>query len=116
MVQELNKTSVDGVRCRRNKKLTNIKRSVPGLLSFPTKRSGMQSAERNRMKIKFSFRSVRSEVTVDSFPQNCHYPFLSKVRFQAEGFRMLTIHSVLSEKDYGKGLRKRSVRREFFAN
>uniref|UniRef100_A0A915IP33 Uncharacterized protein n=1 Tax=Romanomermis culicivorax TaxID=13658 RepID=A0A915IP33_ROMCU len=37
---------------------------------------------------KKNFRSIRLEVTVGHFPQNCSYPFRSKVDFQAERFKL----------------------------
>uniref|UniRef100_A0A915JDR5 Ribosomal protein S16 n=1 Tax=Romanomermis culicivorax TaxID=13658 RepID=A0A915JDR5_ROMCU len=54
----------------------------------------MKLKKRNRRKGKFSFRSVRMEITVGRFPQNCIYPFQPKVDFQAERFKLLTIYSV----------------------
>uniref|UniRef100_A0A915HLG6 Large ribosomal subunit protein uL29m n=1 Tax=Romanomermis culicivorax TaxID=13658 RepID=A0A915HLG6_ROMCU len=53
-------------------------RSFITAFSDGTKRNEMQSTQRYRTKGKFSFRSVRLEVTVGHFPQNCSYPFPSK--------------------------------------
>uniref|UniRef100_A0A915JAY9 Uncharacterized protein n=1 Tax=Romanomermis culicivorax TaxID=13658 RepID=A0A915JAY9_ROMCU len=54
----------------------------------------MQLAECNGTEGKFSFRSVRLEVTVGRFPQYCTYLFRPKVDFQAERLKLLTIRSV----------------------
>uniref|UniRef100_A0A915JCX5 Uncharacterized protein n=1 Tax=Romanomermis culicivorax TaxID=13658 RepID=A0A915JCX5_ROMCU len=54
--------------------------------------------QRYRTKGKFSFRSVRLEVTAGSFLGNCSYPFRWKVNFEAERFKLLAICSVLSKK------------------
>uniref|UniRef100_A0A915JWQ6 E2 ubiquitin-conjugating enzyme n=1 Tax=Romanomermis culicivorax TaxID=13658 RepID=A0A915JWQ6_ROMCU len=58
----------------------------------------MQSTQHYRTKGKFSFRSVGLEVTVGRFPQHCTYPLRSKVDFQAEPFKLLSISSVPSKK------------------
>uniref|UniRef100_A0A915HYP3 Uncharacterized protein n=1 Tax=Romanomermis culicivorax TaxID=13658 RepID=A0A915HYP3_ROMCU len=53
--------------------------------------------ECNRHKVteqKKNFRSVRLEVTVGRFPQNCTYPFRPEVDFEGEHFKLLTISSV----------------------
>uniref|UniRef100_A0A915L8C6 Uncharacterized protein n=1 Tax=Romanomermis culicivorax TaxID=13658 RepID=A0A915L8C6_ROMCU len=65
-------------------------------------RNVMQSTERNRTKGKFSFHSVRLEVTVGRFLHNCSYPFRLKVAFQAERFKLLAICSI---RKGGKGIR-----------
>uniref|UniRef100_A0A915KC60 Uncharacterized protein n=1 Tax=Romanomermis culicivorax TaxID=13658 RepID=A0A915KC60_ROMCU len=58
----------------------------------------MQSTEFNQTKEKLSFRSIQLVVTVGRFPQNCICPFRPKMNFQAECFKLLTIHSVPSER------------------
>uniref|UniRef100_A0A915HFW9 Uncharacterized protein n=1 Tax=Romanomermis culicivorax TaxID=13658 RepID=A0A915HFW9_ROMCU len=54
----------------------------------------MQSTQRYQTKGKFSSRSVRLEVTVGHFLENCSYPSRSKVYFQTERFKLLAIGSV----------------------
>uniref|UniRef100_A0A915I0D1 Uncharacterized protein n=1 Tax=Romanomermis culicivorax TaxID=13658 RepID=A0A915I0D1_ROMCU len=54
----------------------------------------MQSTERTRTKEEFSFHSIRLEVAVGRFQQNCGYSLQSKVDYQTERFRLLTIRSV----------------------
>uniref|UniRef100_A0A915KE71 Uncharacterized protein n=1 Tax=Romanomermis culicivorax TaxID=13658 RepID=A0A915KE71_ROMCU len=63
-------------------------------LIFLTERNGQQSTQRYRTKVKFSFRSVRLEVTVGHFSQNCSSPFRRKADFQVERFKLLAIRSV----------------------
>uniref|UniRef100_A0A915JEK7 Uncharacterized protein n=1 Tax=Romanomermis culicivorax TaxID=13658 RepID=A0A915JEK7_ROMCU len=64
------------------------------ILPFSTERNGRQSTQHYRTKGKFSFRSVRLEVTVGHFLENCSHPFGSKGDFQAERLKLLTIRSV----------------------
>uniref|UniRef100_A0A915HPF1 Uncharacterized protein n=1 Tax=Romanomermis culicivorax TaxID=13658 RepID=A0A915HPF1_ROMCU len=54
----------------------------------------MQSTQRYQMRGKFSFCSVRSEVTIGDFLENCSYPLRSKVDSQAEHFKLFAISSV----------------------
>uniref|UniRef100_A0A915IM61 Uncharacterized protein n=1 Tax=Romanomermis culicivorax TaxID=13658 RepID=A0A915IM61_ROMCU len=63
----------------------------------------MQSTQRYQTKGKFSFRSVRLEVTVGNFLKNCSYPF-PKVDFQAERFKLLATGSVPLQKATGDRL------------
>uniref|UniRef100_A0A915IXI1 Uncharacterized protein n=1 Tax=Romanomermis culicivorax TaxID=13658 RepID=A0A915IXI1_ROMCU len=65
---------------------------------FSAEQNGMQSTQRYGTKQKFSLCSVRLEVTVGHFLENCSYPLRSKVDFQAERFKLLAIGSVPSKK------------------
>uniref|UniRef100_A0A915JP42 Uncharacterized protein n=1 Tax=Romanomermis culicivorax TaxID=13658 RepID=A0A915JP42_ROMCU len=55
---------------------------------------GVQGA----LGVRTIWRSVHLEVTISRFSKNCGCPFRSKVDFQAERFKLLTIRSVPSKR------------------
>uniref|UniRef100_A0A915I069 Uncharacterized protein n=1 Tax=Romanomermis culicivorax TaxID=13658 RepID=A0A915I069_ROMCU len=99
---------------------------LKGHLYLPFRGNGTECNRHKVTELKRNFRSVWLEVTVGHFPQNCSYPFRSKVDLQAERFKLLTIGSVekgnpapsagkIFEVLYSKTLENKSLQQIFAA-